>query len=250
MASLDRQLLDPIGSLCKIITLIFHKEGAKIAIDDHVITIQQHSQYQFLTRLGNHSRENISQLYIVIVRIIEWYILPSNELIANKNYENNNLKIEANENNMIFYKIIRKFVEYLCIALEALQKTYISEKPSIFGKEISYGNVTFTLQYYINLLKDALAGTYTNDKLPESISSHQKISKNFIDFDKIKTLWDNKKIIRLCELFDNCFKTSRDAGEASEVKEKLIDGYLLTISNILSLTDTEFRNLIRHSNAD
>lgn len=243
MATAHRQLLDPIGSMCKIIPLIFQKSGSKIAITDHVIEIQGPGQLQWLARFNNsHSRENISELYIVIVRIIEWYIIPSNTLDGKMDNENS-------ENNEIFYNIIRKFAEYVCIAFETLQRTYINEKTGIFGKDILYGNVIFALQYYILLLKQALAGTFTSDMLPSYISEHEKISKNFIDFAKVKTLWDNKKLQRLCELFENCFKTSEDKTESPEIKEKLIEGYLVTIQNILSLTDSEFRELIKHSNA-
>jgi len=83
--STKKQLLDPLGALCKIISLFFNDVGTKFSIQDNVLIIQEPTQYQFLLRsLNRENRENISELFYVIMRIIEWYLMPNNSLQVDK----------------------------------------------------------------------------------------------------------------------------------------------------------------------
>ena len=62
---------------------------------------------------------------------------------------------------------------FLCIAFDKLQHTYYTGPIPT--------NVVTTIQYYINILKDSLNGTYTSDKLPKCI--HEAENHNFLDYD-------------------------------------------------------------------
>lgn len=75
--SAKKQLLDPIGSLCKLLSLIFHDDNTKISVQDHVLALQEPNGLQWVIRSFNgDGRENISELYYVLIRLIKWYILP------------------------------------------------------------------------------------------------------------------------------------------------------------------------------
>lgn len=76
-----------------MIELLFRPIGTKFGIHDHsiimnVISEPQTASWQNLQSYKrywyNDSRENVSKLGIVIKRLIEWYIMPTYELINNK----------------------------------------------------------------------------------------------------------------------------------------------------------------------
>ena len=99
--SAKKQLLDPIGSLCKLLSLIFHDDNTKISVQDHVLYLQEPSGYQWMVRYCNgDGRENISELYYVLIRLIKWYLMPEynniEEYIAVKT-ENIDNNLEKNQ---------------------------------------------------------------------------------------------------------------------------------------------------------
>jgi hypothetical protein len=72
-----RQLLDPIGTMCHIVSLAFKPLNTKIGISNHAVIIQESNRLQWFERYWyGDNRENISLLYNIVVRIIEWYIIP------------------------------------------------------------------------------------------------------------------------------------------------------------------------------
>jgi hypothetical protein len=88
-----KQLLDPLCTLTSIIELLFRPIGTKFGIYNHsiimnVISEQQVSSWQNIQSYKrywyNDSRENVSKLGIVVKRLIEWYIMPTWELVNNK----------------------------------------------------------------------------------------------------------------------------------------------------------------------
>lgn len=273
---MKRQLLDPLQLMLRLITLNFHDLNTKISIKDHRMNIQEPTNLQgFVRFFYKDGREDISELFLVVYRIIKWYILPSNEMLqleANKkkneksafdspdnstyavNIKNSDVNlfdfsddsqedpfvtsIILSDENIKFYKIIRELVKYMCLGMERLQKTYAS------------GNVIFSLQCYINLLNDALNGQYSDKKLPAFIMEEERKQKNFLDYDKIRKLWDSNKINRLYDLYDKCFTLMNEDGPDDEkrVNETLVAGYLEAINKLLDVTDEEFRKLIYLSN--
>jgi hypothetical protein len=243
---MNKQLLDPIGTMCKLIGLIFHKANTKIKITNHVLTLDKPDDLQFLHRWWDQAnKENISELYYVIVRIITWYLIPEEQnkvLEKEKKEEDENLNKEnlnkenVNNNNLSNNQDFRKMIGYLCDSLIKLQNTYNS------------GNVVIALQFYINILQMALVGKFDVNILPKCLVKKDKETVNLLDYEKIKSLWDNVKIKKVCDLYDKCFVliTSDDLPE--DTKEILINSYLKLISETLAITDGEFQGLVSNSN--
>lgn len=242
-----KQLLDPIGTMCKLIGLNFMEDNTKISIKEHILMLQPPSSYQFIIRSFNgDGRENTSELYYSIIRLIEWYLLPRNkntEMINNiesnvnnftenseseewnvnpflnnnddSNSENNNiltvetLSIEQQSNAWLISQSdeIRILVKFLIRSLRKLQETY------------KHGNVVLCLQFYINILEDGLSGKFKKDKLPKYLLFQQNTSDNFLDYNKIKNLWTLPSLKRICDLYQRCFDSydmSPDAPQSTK----------------------------------
>jgi hypothetical protein len=114
-----RQLLDPIGTLSHIVALAFKPLNTKIGIWNHAVTIQDSNYLQWLDRFWNNdNRENISLLYSIVIRVIEWYVIPlSGKYQDNQN--NNKAKI-----NKCSKEAFERNIEYL---VENMDKIYISK---------------------------------------------------------------------------------------------------------------------------
>lgn len=268
--SSKKQLLDPIGTVCRLISLHFEPKDTRISIYNHAISIQPPLYIQGLYRMFyGDNRDNISELYHVITRFIEWYIVPLQlymkdndkkpNLNSNKYYKPRKetsesesdgsqesdkcMKVENDsENAEKFWECIKKLCTYLYDALSKLQETY------------ELGNVVLALQCYINLLKDAINGTYSIERLPKYMVTNE--SKNFLDYKKIKVLWDFKKVNELCELYDKCFEIDKEilsmpntSGQEQVIanKKNKIKGYLLALDKLLNISDESFRSLLQSS---
>lgn len=218
-----KQLLDPLCTLTSIIELLFRPVGTKFGIDDHsiimnVISEQQVSSWQNLQSYKrywyNDSRENVSKLGIVVKRLIEWYIMPTWELVNNKPDSINNKhkmsiggkknlesSIQINSTDMTeimqLWKCLNDLTSYFCLALETLIETYKD------------GNVIWTIQNFINLINDSKKGCYDVNKIPKIIIAEDE---NIINFDKIKSLWTLKGLCEINELYGKCYNIMKDVG--------------------------------------
>lgn len=216
-----KQLLDPLCTLTSIIELLFRPVGTKFGIDDHsiimnVISEQQVSSWQNLQSYKrywyNDSRENVSKLGIVVKRLIEWYIMPTWELVNNKPDSINNKhkmsiggkknlesSIQINSTDMTeimqLWKCLNDLTSYFCLALETLIETYKD------------GNVIWTIQNFINLINDSKKGCYEVNKIPKIIIAEDE---NIINFDKIKSLWTLKGLCEINELYGKCYNIMKD----------------------------------------
>jgi hypothetical protein len=227
-----RQLLDPLGSICHIVSLTFRPLNTKIGINNHAIVIQQSNSLQWLDRYWNgDNRENISLLYNIIVRVIEWYILP----LSGKYDTDLNNEFSNEEERKKFWFYLEKMCNYLCIAFDRLQHTYYNGPIPT--------NVVTTIQYYINLINDSINGNYSYNKLPKCI--YESENKNFLDYDKIKLLWNSKKMEQICDLYEKCFLK---LNSNDKTKEQEIEGYMQAVDKLLSIYDNQFRELIFLSN--
>lgn len=216
--SVKKQLLDPLGTLCKLVSLNFSEINTKISIHNHSLTLQKPYNYQFMIRWVNgDGKENVSELYHVIIRVIKWYLLD----------ENNNEIYNCED--------LKRLIRYLCNAFRKLQETY------------EYGNVILAIQFYINIMEDAVNGNYNDNKLPKYILDKEKEYENLLDYDKLKNFWKYDKLKRICELYDLCFKVYNTEDMPLIEKEALINGYIQSIQSILELMDIEFQKLIQNS---
>ena len=244
---MKKQLLDPIGTLCKLVGLQFAKFDTKIKIKSHILRLDEPDQLQFLFRWYNgDGRENISELYYVIIRIIKWYLM-NNETNIN---DNKNCKmITINNSDNILYNIdecepnyiklsrcseLKIITKYACNALKILQETY------------QFGNVILALQYLINILESGLDGTFNEDMLPEYIKYEEH--DNLLDYNKIKNFWEVKTLATICELYDNCFRVINDKDVSDKTRNALIEGYLKSINATLDIIDNDFQTLLDNSN--
>lgn len=225
------QLLDPLGSLCKLIALNFNEINTKISIHKHSLQLDPPNNYQFVFRyINGDGRENISEIFYVIVRVIKWYLIPIHIDDDDDKTINENWYEIANSDE------IRRLINYTCYALRKLQETY------------EYGNVILAAQFYINIMEDALNNKYNDTKLPKYIIEKEREYENLLDYEKLKNFWDFKKLKRICDLYDNCFIVLHDSETPISEKEVLIEGYLKSISAILELADNDFQKLIKNSN--
>lgn len=269
--SAKKQLLDPLGTVCKLVALNFTEINTKISIQDHILTLHKPNSYQFLVRFYNgDGRENISELYDVIIRIIRWYLVPRKSIksviqtkddVKDKNdegddededYDSDDCDIAEtynadqesdsetdapNADEICQSKEIKQLVIYLCDAFRKLQQTY------------NTGNVVLSLQFFINILEDALEGKYDESRLPKHVREKEDTYKTLLDYNKIKNMWELKDVQRIIELYENCFKLYfNDTETPQNTKIALIQSYLKSVDSVLEIADKEFQRLIQNSN--
>ena len=230
-----RQLLDPLGTLSHIVALAFKPLNTKIGIANHAVTIQDNYYLQWFDRFWNNdNRENISLLYNIVIRVIEWYVIPLSGKY--KDIENiHAFDYLQKDDRELFWKCLEKMITFSCMAFDKLQYTYNNGPIPT--------NVILATQFFINTLKSSLNGTYTKDILPKCLIEGE--NKTFLDYDKIKLLWNGQKMYKITSLYEKCFETQRSD---NKFKDDEIDGYMSAINKLLSLHDDEFRKLISFSN--
>jgi hypothetical protein len=245
MATSKNQLLDPLGTLCRLILLNFEPKSTKVSIANHTIQIQAPFSGQWIyRRFTGDGVSNIFVLFQVFHRVIEWYVIPlynKKNKITKKHKEHKEddkqMFLEVDDKDVdVFWEHLSRLCDYVCSALSKLQYTYETDNQL----------AVIALQYYINMLRDSLVGRYDYKKLPSCILENK--SDNFLDYDKIKSLWDCKKVQEICHVFDILFKTETDVENKESVKSKKIESYLSAIDKLLSISDDSFRELIQSSN--
>jgi hypothetical protein len=175
--------------------------------------------------INGDGRENISELYYAIIRVVKWYMYDDN----GKNYMGPNCK------SIYGTEYIKKIIGYGRDALIKLQDTY------------EHGNVTLAIQFYINILNDALNGTFNENRLPKNILKYDEYDNNLLDYNKLKEFWDVKRLQTICDLFDECKKLYMKIDQSESQEKILLDGYMNSINSILEVTDSEFNKLITNS---
>lgn len=253
MAS-KRQFLDPISGGCRFILLKLLEAKTKIRISDHTIKLVPYSitERYFYRPWKGDSREDMCALYPMIIRFIELYLnekkpkqspVPSEDDVHKKSKPvkqhtsliddpfEDDVKVSTDivkktdaDYSVECYEYLKLIAQYMIEGLHVLEKTY------------EYDNSVFTLQYFANLLKAGIDGTYSSDLLPPHLKDFT--SQNLFDVDKIKNLWKNQNIIQLGDLFQKCFDAkTRDASD-------LVNAYKVAIESILEARDEEFQKLV------
>lgn len=250
-----KELLDPIGSLCRLISIGFYPKNTKIRITNHIIELDVPNVAQgFFRMCSGDGRENISEIYDVIVRLIKWFILKpseeqklepepiflfddedSDEEQSNKSSSSSTTSTSNSSYQSICgSEEIKKMIKYLCISLRKLQVLTYNE-----------GNVILAIQFYINILNDSLNNIF-NDPLPKNIDCDETL----LDYEKLKKLWTLDDIKYICARYDECFAIldNENYKEDEIGKNKIIHGIISYIDTKLNIKNAEFQKLIKNSN--
>lgn len=159
MADDKLYIIDPLTTICKIALLHFMPEGTRLTISNHVMGIQQYTYSQWFERMKNgDTRRDIANLNTPFIKAMKWYVLEGPEMA---------IMDEETINN------IRTICEFTIKGLQKMQNTtYVNRK----GTKI-------ILQYYINMIRDALSGNWKDENIikfdTDNILLSDKIKNNF-----------------------------------------------------------------------
>lgn len=229
MSQDKRQFLDPITTISRITLLRFSPQNTKISISNNTIRVNDSGSWFYdsvVRRACSDSRNDICYLYPTFVRFIELYLLDKQKKAGrhiNRVSSNNELESKMTQEE-ICYKYLKKLAEYAIKGLVELQKTY------------GYDNVSFTLQCYINLLKEGIESRYSENSLPEPLKELTK--NNLLDDTKVQKIWDDNHIIDLSKTFEQCF----NAEEKDD--QMLLHANKKKILDMLEAHDIEFKKML------
>jgi hypothetical protein len=248
MSSTDkRQFLDPISTISRIILLHFSPPKTKIRITDHTVQLTESSYHWLVEATTPHwfaeattrkwngdSRNDICYLYPIFVRFIELYLLEKQKKALVKGSNKSALvkigSMEGLNESKLFpedtcYKYLKKIAEYAVAGMTKLQKTY------------GYDNASFTIQYFITLLKEGIDCKYTTeDSLPEPLRELTK--NNLLDDNKVQKIWEDSHIIDLGRTFEQCFKAEKNNDQM------LLNANKKKIMDILDAHDFDFKKML------
>lgn len=202
-------IIDPLTMLCKLALIYFMPDGTKLSISHHVLHVQEYTCYQWVERMINgDTRRDMSNLYAPLIKVIKWYVLDGPEKIIMDETLKNAMNIIVN----------------FCI--KGLQKT----QNVTYEKDM---NMRITLQYFINLLRDASNGIWNEDNIVKMIGENNILS------DKIKNNYDSK-------ILNSIAKMMVDANDIhnSQNNDALVD----CIHKLLLNRDEEFVKTMKEFN--
>lgn len=241
-----RQFLDPIGTCCKIILLFFSPPRTKIRIINNNIEITDNNVFEsmLIRPIYRDSRVDICVIFPSIVRFIEWYLCVCEEEEREMNPELKNGVNECDDNvssccgddNIVENEA---FDPKLCMpSLHTIAK-FTRLGLIRLGETYGCDNATFALQYYANLLDDAINGRYSNTLLPTHLSS---ITNTLLNNNKIRQLWSNKEIEFIADTVDSWNKSLGNANST------MANSYSASMSNFLNAKHNIFLKLVTETN--
>ena len=280
------ELLDPLCTMVKLIQLNFY-DDTKLSIHDHIVTLQIQTQYQCITRyLQGDSRNNIGDLYYVIIRLIKWFIVESVENVIGVNddmmssegknsddlieseedikQDDNATKsssIKSTDSGHFIEKYLKKKNAISTNGKSGQTNQQIISNNDKFRKLVEYlisalkklqltykeGLVVLSLQFYINCITGALNGTFTDVLLPTTLNDGEYEPNNLLDYNKIKNLWDVKDIEYIYGLYHDCFVLQSDQSLTAETKLTYITGKIKNIDSILQMNEKKFIALLKNN---
>ena len=203
-------IIDPLSSLCKLAILHFMPEGTKIGISHHVLYIQEYSYFQWMERMKNgDNRRDISNLNIPILKAIKWYILKNDE------------RVEMDDEFALNIKLIASY------AIKGLYKL----QSSTYDKDMT---IKINLQYFINLLRDALNETWNEDHIIKNDNDNNILS------DKIKKNYESNIVNSIAKMLNDTDKV----GNSQDDINALVD----CIHKLLINKDNIFVKLMKDFN--
>lgn len=180
-------IIDPLTLLCKLALIYFMPNYTKISIYNHVLHLQVYTYYQWMERMVNgDNRRDISHLYTAILKMIKWYVHDNPEKIVMTPSLKNDMDI------IIGY----------CI--KGLHKT----------QTITYEDdlmIKILLQYFINLITDAISGILNDDNLLDVRESPYE--PNILQ-NKIKNNYDPKMINSIAKMMKDADEIDSDSNTA------------------------------------
>jgi hypothetical protein len=210
MADDKSYIIDPLTTLCKLALLHFMPEKTRVGIGHHVLHIQEYGYLQWMERKKNgDTRLDISNLIVPLIKSIRWYILDGNE------------KIIFDEDTAQSVRIIAGF------AIKGFQKLQN-------GTYLGDDNINIVLQYFINMFRDALDGSWREENIVKINSTHNVLT------DKIKNNLDLNTINFV----------AKTLSDAEQIKESTKDINILVdcVHRLLMNRDEEFVKLMKDTN--
>jgi hypothetical protein len=194
MANDKIYIIDPMTSICKVALLYFMPEKTRLAINHHILYIQNYNCYQWIERMKNgDSRIDISNLNMPLLKAIKWYILDGPDRVTMDKETSDNIKSIVN----FTIKGLSKLRDY----------TYHSDLA-----------IKIILQYFINLLRDALNNNWNEDNII-------KMDNNGYLTDKIKNNFDPHIINSIAKILLDAAKiesSQEDINALVECAHKLL----------------------------
>lgn len=189
MAEDKNFILDPLTTLCKVALINFMPDKTKLAINHHVLHIQEYGLYQFLERTMNRdSRIDLSYLNAPLQKAMKWYFLDGPERTG--------LTEETVEN----IKTITFF------AIKGLEKL----KAGVYKPDLS---VNIILQYFINMLRDALNNEWREESYVKTDSTVSVLA------DKIKNNYEINTINSISQILNDSNKMNACANDVKTLIE-------------------------------
>lgn len=210
MADDKSYIIDPLTSLCKVALLHFMPQKTRLAINHHVLHVQDHSYYQWLERkINRDSRIDISNLNTPFIKAIHWYLVEGAE------------KAKMDRTLELSIRTIASFTVKGLIKLQ--EKTYSDDL-----------SIRIIIQYFINLLTSALNGSWTEDSCSKIDRNHNILS------DRIKYNYEEQTVISIAKMLT----------DADNIKQSQEDVQALTdcVHKLLINRDTQFVKLMQDVN--
>lgn len=203
-------IIDPLTAICKIALLHFMPDKTRLAINYHVLHIQEYNCYQWLERMKNgDSRIDIANLNTPLLKVVKWYILENNEKVNMDEMTNNS---------------IRLIVKFAILGMIKLQQY-------TYHKDCA---IKIILQHFINLLNDALNNTWVEDKYKETNFNINVLSS------KIKNNYDSHIINSISKILNDANAQTNSIDDTAAL--------VLCAHQLLLNRDTCFLNMMKEIN--
>lgn len=208
MTENKKYIIDPLTTLCKIALLYFMPINTKLAIDYHILHIQEYNYYQWIERMKNgDTRNDLANLNTPLIKAIKWYIIENND------------KVQLDEITNESIQIITKY------SIKGLIKLQL-----MYNDDIS---INIILQYFINLLSDAINDKWNESKIVKDIH-------NSVLTDKIKNNFESNIINSISKMFIDADKSETSKNDINTLAE--------CVHKLLINRDTIFLKLMKDIN--
>lgn len=214
MDNKQNMILHPLLCIYKLALIGCLENGTKLSINNYVLSISPPSSYQFVSRLKNaDTRENISQIYVPIIKALKWYVLT----------EDPEYYVNLSKETSVF---ITDICGYAIVGLKKLQNTYGSH-PSL---------VTMALQLCINIINDAIV----HNKIDYNhLINQNDVSENGLA-DKIKSHCNEINTRKLREFYYNLYNADLSTVDHAT--------YIECVTSILDAEDRKFQDFMYRIN--